>query len=61
MKSRMGKTVMYFKSIDKVNIFTATGGIDRILRYWNPYVPGKPIAVSSFVHKNCDYFMFGMG
>ena len=27
-------------------IHAATGGLDRVVRYWNPYVPGKHIAVS---------------
>ena len=24
----------------------ATGGLDRAVRFWNPYITGKPIAVS---------------
>ena len=27
----------------------ATGGLDRAVRFWNPYVTGKPIAVSLHV------------
>lgn len=41
--------VMFFAQcshIDLFNLLIATGGLDRVLRFWNPYLTGKPIAVS---------------
>lgn len=28
-------------------LFAATGGMDRILRFWNPYLTGHPITVNN--------------
>jgi len=37
--------------------YPVTGGLDRAVRFWNPYVTGKPIAVSRLQHRSYLYFV----
>ena len=37
--------------------YPVTGGLDRAVRFWNPYVTGKPIAVSRLQYVPYLYFV----
>ena len=43
-----GLNGFHFNTVSLISL-AATGGLDRAVRFWNPYVTGKPIAVSIHV------------
>ena len=43
-----GLNNFHFNTVSLISL-AATGGLDRAVRFWNPYVTGKPIAVSVHV------------